>query len=161
VTARAKFPPKASGTWPAIWLLGANCQNTNPHTADVGYDSCPAIGSASYAEIDMVECDLNNWCQLALANYANTGSGGQLFPTCGYPTDGRFHIFTLTWTARAVSVAVDGQSTGCAYSSPGWTIPSTPMFLIIQTQTGGVGGKPVDALLPARLEIDFVRVTQP
>ena len=161
VTVRAKFPAQSTELWPAIWLLGANCQNTNPFTADVGYDTCPSISSSSYAEIDMVECDLNNWCQLALANLANTGSGGTGFPTCGYPVDGNFHIFTLTWTANAVAVAVDGQPTGCSYNSPAWTIPSTPMFLIIQTQTGGVGGTPNDATLPANFQVDFVKVTQP
>ena len=161
VTVRAKFPARSTGLWPAIWLLGSNCQNTNPYTADVGYASCPDIGSPAYAEIDMVECDVNNWCQLALANIANMGSGGTSFPTCGYPVDTNFHLFTLTWTADAIAVAVDGQPTGCSYSSPAWTIPSTPMFLIIQTQTGGSGGSPNDALLPASLQIDFVKVTQP
>jgi len=161
VTVRAKLPAEATMLWPAIWLLGSNCQNTNPHTADVGYDTCPGIGSAEYAEVDMVECDLNNWCQLALANLANRGSGGTSFPTCGYPVDTDFHTFTLTWTPEAVTVAVDGQPTGCSFASPQWTIPSTPMFLIIQTQTGGSGGAPNDALLPASFQVDFVRVTQP
>jgi hypothetical protein len=161
VTVRAQFPAQGTVLWPAIWLLGSNCQNTNPFTADVGYDTCPDIGSADYAEIDMVECDLNNWCQLALANVANTGSGGTSFPTCGYPVDTNFHTFTLTWTPDSVAVSMDGQPTGCSYTSPAWTIPSTPMFLIIQTQTGGSGGAPNDALLPASMQIDFVRVTQP
>jgi len=161
VTVRAKFPAQSTGLWPAIWLLGSNCQNTNPFTADVGYDTCPNLVSPSYAEIDMVECDLNNWCQLALANFANSGSGGSAFPTCGYPVDTNFHIFTLTWTASSVAVAVDGQPTNCSFSSPAWTIPSTPMFLIIQTQTGGAGGTPNDALLPANVQVDYVKVTQP
>lgn len=161
VTVRAKFPDKSTGLWPAIWMLGTNCQNTNPFTADVGYDSCPDLGSSSYVEIDMVECDLNNWCQLALANYANTGAGGSSFPTCGYPVDTNFHTFALTWTASAVTVAMDGQPTGCSYTSPTWTIPSTPMFLLIQTQTGGVGGTPSNALLPATFQVDFVKITQP
>jgi hypothetical protein len=41
------------------------------------------------------------------------------------------------------------------------TIPSTPMFLIMQIQTGGNGGTPNNALLPATLAVDYVRVTQP
>lgn len=140
VTVRAKFPAQGIVLWPAIWLLGSNCQNTNAFTAAVGYDTCSDIGSSDYAKIDMVECDLNNWCQLALANLANPGSGGTSFPTCGYPADTNFHTFTLTWAPNAVAVAMDGQPTGCSYASPAWTIPSSPMFLIIQTQTGGSGG---------------------
>ncbi len=35
LTYRAQFPSQNTGLWPAVWLLGANCQNTNPFTADV------------------------------------------------------------------------------------------------------------------------------
>jgi hypothetical protein len=34
-----------------------------------------------------------------------------------------------------------------------------PLFLIIQTQTGGVGGTPSN--LPTTLNVDYVKVTQP
>ena len=154
LTYRAQYPAKSTGLWPAVWLLGANCQNTNPFTADVGYDTCPTLNSPSYAEIDTTECDLNNWCQLALSNV-------QSFPTCGYAVDTNFHTYTVTWTLQSVTVLMDGQPTGCSFSGPQWTIPSTPMFLIIQTQTGEAGGTPNNALLPATLNVDFVKVTQP
>ena len=36
-----------------------------------------------------------------------------------------------------------------------------PMFLLMQTQTGGVGGTPNNAELPAQFSIDYVKVTQP
>ena len=155
VTYRAKFPPQATGTWPAIWLLGSNCQATNPMTADVGYSTCPNLYTRGYAEIDMTECDTGNWCQLALAQPSG-------FPVCGYPTDNSWHTFSLTWTRTAISMSVDGKSTGCSFTeADGYTIPSTPMFLIIQTQTGGVGGTPNDATLPADLDVSSVTVTQP
>jgi hypothetical protein len=35
------------------------------------------------------------------------------------------------------------------------------MFLIIQTQTGGGGGTPNNAYLPATFMVDYVKVTQP
>jgi hypothetical protein len=38
---------------------------------------------------------------------------------------------------------------------------SNPMFLIIQTQTGGAGGTPNNAALPAGLVVNYVKVTQP
>ena len=161
VTVRARFPARETTLWPAIWLLGSNCQQSNPLSADTPFGGCPSLNSPSYAEIDMVECDLNNWCQLALANLTNSGSGGQGFPTCGFPVDGNWHVFTLDWTPRGVFVGVDGRDSGCSFQSPAWTIPSTPLFLILQTQTGGVGGTPFDTLLPATLQVDFVRVTQP
>jgi hypothetical protein len=40
-------------------------------------------------------------------------------------------------------------------------MPSTPMFLIIQTQTGGNAGNLSSSSLPATLMVDYVKVTQP
>ena len=155
VSYRAKFPPSDTGTWPAIWLLGSNCQATNVVTADVGYSSCPALETPGYTEIDMTECDTSNWCQLAFAQPTS-------FPTCGYPVDGNWHTFSLTWTPSGIAVSVDGTATGCGFTKAnGYVIPSTPMFLIIQTQTGGVGGTTQDGNLPAHLDVSNVTVTQP
>ena len=102
----------------------------------------------------MVECYVGHWCQLALSNTND-------FPTCKFALDTNFHTFDLTWNSTSVSVAMDGNNTGCKFASPSWVIPSTPMFLIIQTQTGGVGGTPNNSLLPASLVVDYVKVTQP
>jgi hypothetical protein len=155
ITYRAKFPPHSTQTWPAIWLLGSNCQATNIVTADTGYSTCPDLYAPGYVEIDLTECDTQNWCQLALAEPSG-------FPTCGYALDSNWHTFTVTWTASAISVAVDGLPTGCTFSATdGYVIPSTPMFLIIQTQTGGVGGTPDGSNLPATLQVSSVTVTQP
>lgn len=155
ISYRAKFPPHDTSTWPAIWLLGSNCQATNIVTADTGYGTCPAIYSPGYVEIDLTECDTNNWCQLALAQPSG-------FPTCGYALDSNWHTFTVIWTASAISVSVDGQPAGCTFSAAdGYVIPATPMFLLIQTQTGGVGGAPDDSTLPTTLQVSSVTVTQP
>jgi hypothetical protein len=153
ITYRAKFPPKESGTWPAIWLLGSNCQATNIVTADTGYSACPALQAPGYVEIDLTECLGPAWCQLALAQPSS-------FPTCGYSLDSDWHIFTVRWTASAISVSVDGRTTGCGFSAAdGYIIPSTPMFLLIQTQTQT--GRPNDSSLPATLQVSSVTVSQP
>jgi Glycosyl hydrolases family 16 len=154
---RAKFPPQNTGVWPAVWLLGANCQVTNVFTADTGYDTCPAIFTQGYVEIDATECDLDNWCQvLYFSQKSNT-------PKCPYPVDNNWHKFDLIWTANSISLTVDDKSTGCSFdnSDPSIPIPSTPMFLLIQTQTGGAGGTPTNALLPTQFQVDYVKVTQP
>jgi hypothetical protein len=104
----------------------------------------------------MTECDLQNWCQLVVYN----GTAGHP-PSCGFSVDANWHTFTLTWSASLVSIAMDGKSTGCSYTNKDVPMPAAPMFLIIQTQTGGVGGTPNNALLPATFAIDYVKVTQP
>lgn len=115
----------------------------------------PALEKPGYTEIDTTECYQTEWCQLALAQPSG-------FPVCQYPVDTNWHSYRLTWTASAISMSVDGKSTGCTFrASDGYVIPSSPMFLIIQTQTGGSGGTPNNGQLPAVLQVSDVTVTQP
>jgi len=157
VTYRAKFPAQVTSTWPAIWFLGSNCQATNPQTADTGYASCPQIEKpgSGYREIDTTECYQNEWCQLALAQPSS-------FPVCQYPVDANWHTYTFTWTSKSISMSMDGQPTGCSFTSAhGYRIPHKPMFMLIQTQTGGSGLTPDNSQLPAVLQVSDVTVTQP
>jgi hypothetical protein len=155
VTVRAKLPPHSSNTWPAIWLLTSKCQATNLVTATVNINGCPQLETAAYTEIDATECFGGNWCQLALSQPGE-------FPKCDYhpETDANWHVFSMTWTPTSITTSIDGTSTGCSFTSAaGYAIPSTPMFLIIQTQTGGIGGTPAN--LPATFQVSSVLVTQP
>lgn len=158
VEVRAKFPPQNTGTWPAIWLLGANCQvaNLTNGSEATAYAGCPAQGNSAYQEIDAVECDGRSWCHIVVAQ----GSAGWS-NLCSFPVDANWHVFKLTWTTAAVSMAVDGTPTGCSFPNTGL---NGPMFLIMQTQTtaaGGVAGLPDNANLPTTFQIDYVKVTQP
>jgi hypothetical protein len=158
VEVRAKFPSYTTSLWPAIWMLGSNCQTTNIFTADLGYSGCPLISEQSpekYQEIDMVECynGAYGFCQFHVAN-PSFGIGGGC--DAHYTVDTNWHTFTTVWTASGIRQYMDGVlETTCNQSM------SNPMFLIIQTQTGGSGGTPNNADLPAQLKIDYVKVTQP
>ena len=158
VEVRAKFPPQNTGTWPAFWLLGSNCQAANMINGSeaTAFDGCPAQGASSYREIDAVECDARSWCHLVVAQ----GTAGWS-SMCGFPVDANWHVFRLTWTAASTSMAVDGIPTGCSFPNTGL---NGPMFLIVQTQTtaaGGVGGLPNAANLPTTFQVDYVKVTSP
>ena len=150
---RAQFPPQATSLWPATWLLGSNCQLTNIYTADTGYYTCPTYGNAGYAEIDMTECYGGGWCQFHVAN-PSFGIGNGCDAT--YKVDTNWHIFKTVWTSTGIQQYMDGVlETTCNQRI------NSPMFLIIQTQTGGSGGNPNNSLLPAELLVDYVKVTQP
>ncbi len=158
VEVRAKFPPRNTGTWPAIWLLGSNCQAANVTNGSEGgpFNGCPAQGTTGYREIDAVECDGRSWCHLVVAQ----GTAGWS-SMCAFPVDANWHVFKLTWNAAATSMAVDGIPTGCSFANTGL---KGPMFLIMQTQTttaNGVAGLPNNAYLPAAFQIDYVKVTSP
>lgn len=158
VEVRAKLPPQNTGTWPAIWLLGSNCQAANLVNGSEGsaFNGCPAQGATGYREIDAVECDARSWCHLVVAQ----GTAGWS-SMCGFPVDANWHVFKLTWNAATVSMAVDGTPTGCSFANTGL---KGAMFLIMQTQTtsaNGVAGLPDNAHLPTTFQIDYVKVTSP
>jgi len=158
VEVRAKFPPRATGTWPAIWLLGSNCQKANLVNGSEyePFMGCPAQGQAGYREIDVVECDKRGWCHVVVAQ----GEAGWS-DLCSFPINDDWHVFKLTWTAAKTSLAVDDNPTGCSFTN---TALNGPMFLIMQTQTtnaNGVAGLPDNSKLPTTFQIDYVKVTQP
>ena len=74
----------------------------------------------------------------------------------GYLVDTNWHVFTTVWTSTSIKQYMEGV----LETTRNQRINS-PTFLIIQTQTGGVGGNPNNGLLPAQLLIDYVKVTQP
>jgi hypothetical protein len=153
VEIRAKFPDQRTSLWPATWLLGSNCQATNPFTGETGVGNCADLGSSGYTEIDMTECYGSGWCQFHVAN-PGFGIGGGCDAV--YDVDTNWHAFTTVWTSSAITQSMDGVAeTRCNQALP------DPMFLLIQTQTGGGGGTPDNAHLPATLMVDYVKVTQP
>jgi len=161
VEIEARFPIVSTRLWPATWLLTSSCQYTNPLTGSTGITingyHCPDIGQSGYHEVDMTECYTSSgWCQFHVAN-PSFGIGGGCDVVGGpYTVDTNWHLFTTVWTTTNISQYMDGNLiTTCNQ------VISTPMFLIIQTQTGGVGGTPNSAYLPAMLQVSYVRVTQP
>ncbi len=147
VTYEAKVPAKTTSLWPAVWFLTTKCQATNVAAGETGYESCPQIYTSTYEEIDATECYQSEWCQLALAQPSS-------FPVCIYPVDTAWHTYKMIWSPTSVSITMDGQPTGCDFTSAqGYVIPHTPMFMIIQTQTGGSGGTPNNAELPAVFQV--------
>jgi beta-glucanase (GH16 family) len=147
------IPAQSTSLWPAFWLLGSNCQNANKFSGDTGFGGCPNLGQSSYTEIDMVECYGSGWCQFHIAN-PSFGIGNGCDAT--YAVDTNFHTFQTVWTPTSIKQYMDGVLETTCNQSLG-----NPMFLIMQIQTGGVGGTPNNILLPANMEVDFVKVTQP
>ena len=154
VEIRAAFPVRGTSLWPATWLLGSNCQSTNPFTGETGVGTCPNIAQSGYTEIDMTECFGSAWCQFHIAN-PNFGIGGGCDATYNN-VDTNFHTFKTVWSASGITQYIDGTVVSNCNQKM-----SNPMFLIIQTQTGGNGGTPNNSLLPATLVISYVKVTQP
>jgi beta-glucanase (GH16 family) len=156
VEVRAKIPN--TSLWPAIWMLGSQCQASNPNTAD-NVGTCQWFASGS-DEIDIAEFAPND--ATARENSYSNGDqngGGSKFSCGSGPRiggDGNFHVFTFTWTATSLSWAVDGVR-NCTTTTSVY-IPTKPMFLILNIAANNSAGP---SGLPQTMQVDYVKVTQP
>jgi hypothetical protein len=161
VEIEAKFPSVNTRLWPATWMLTTSCQYTNPLTGSTGTTidgyNCPNIGQSGYHEIDMTECYTSSgWCQFHVANPGFGIGNGCDIEGGSYTVDTNWHLFTTVWNSSSIKQYMDGNLISTCNQKI-----STSMFLIIQTQTGGVGGTPNNTILPATLGVNYVKVTQP
>jgi len=147
---RARFAG-GTGTWPAVWMLGASCQTSNISTADnVGTCNWPQMGSQ---EIDVAEILNSDERHVHQGLITANDSGGCDPAATDVSTN--WHVYTLVWALDSLTWKIDGQTT-CTIREH---IPTTPMFVMINTAVGGAAGPIDDSTLPAKTYIDYIRVT--
>jgi hypothetical protein len=146
IEVRAKLPPD-KGTWPAIWMLGSNIDNT----------PWPACG-----EIDIMEHVANQLNKIFGTIHfpghsgANGLGGNIIIPTA--TTD--FHRYAVIWTPGSIQFSIDDA---VYFSTPNSTgLPFNQNFFIILNVAmgGGFGGTVDPAFTNAQMEVDYVRVYQ-
>jgi beta-glucanase (GH16 family) len=140
------------GTWPAVWLLGSNCQQTNVPSADnVPPCNWPEPGSD---EIDIAEI------YGGLTTVHQSVYSGSSFYTYAASTNDvsqNWHVYKLVWAPGSLTWIIDGVTTYTVTSG----VPSNPMFLLIETALGGVAGGTINnSTLPQTMLIDYVRVSR-
>jgi beta-glucanase (GH16 family) len=139
------------GTWPAIWLLGYKCQASNLVDAEAADCDWPNPGAD---EIDIAEV-LNGQSEQVNQQIHTASSNEGCHPSINDPDD-TWHVYSIDWQPKSLTFMVDGKTT-CKLTK---NIPSTPMFLIINTALGGNGGGDIDnSSLPASMHIDYVHVS--
>jgi len=145
---RAKLPA-GGGTWPAVWMLGANYL-TNPW---------PACG-----EIDMMEHKGNEPNVIHGTLHYPGRSGGN--PNTGTTTitnaSSEFHIYTVIWSPTKINFYVDDQTTPYHSVDNSNALPfNHNFFLIMNCAMGGTFGGNIDpAFTQATMEVDYIRVYQ-
>jgi len=149
---RAKFAG-GTGTWPAVWLLGANCQASNIISAAESTPPCnwPQPGSD---EVDIAEIVGANKGNVNEFVFMSAGNGG--CATTPTDTSVNFHVYDLIWTPGHLTWKIDGVTT-CTDTVH---VPNTPMFPIINTAVGGAGGGTINpATLPQTTSVDYITIT--
>jgi beta-glucanase (GH16 family) len=151
VVVKAEFPGNPRTTWPAIWLLGAACQQPTYLTANGpngGYN-CPwPSDSSDAAEIDIAEGVTGSTTLMSESLHSTSGVTTCKTPVTSYSTN--FHTYELDWSPGSLVFKIDGKTINCAMS--GSAVPSHPMFLIIDS-----GIQTAD--LPQSLTVDYVHIS--
>ena len=146
VEVRAKLP-SGGGTWPAIWMLGANYDTV----------SWPACG-----EIDIMEYVGNNPdVVLSTLHFpGNSGGNGVTGSTTVSGASTQFHVYKAVWSPNSIRFYVDDV---LFHSMPNnSTIPfNSDFFLILNVAMGGNLGGVIDpSFTQSAMEIDYVTVYQ-
>ncbi|PTN09010.1 family 16 glycosylhydrolase [Mangrovibacterium marinum] len=150
VEVRAKLPA-GGGTWPAIWMLGANFSTA-------GWPDC--------GEIDIMEAIGNDpgYVQSALHTPSSSGDTDYKGSTVVADASEAFHIYSVNWSPNEISFLIDGeiyytyvpQTKDAAH----WPFDAD-QFLILNVAMGGTLGGTIDpSFTQATMEIDYVRVYQ-
>ncbi len=150
IDVRAKLPV-GGGTWPAIWMLGANFST-------VGWPTC--------GEIDILEAIGNNpgHIQSALHTPSSSGATVNVQSTTIADASDAFHVYSMNWSADQISFLIDDELY-YSYAPEDKNAENWPFdadqFLILNVAMGGTLGGAIDpAFVESSMEIDYVRVYQ-
>lgn len=146
VEARAKLP-EGGGTWPAIWMLGAN------------FD---VVGWPETGEIDIMEWIGNNPDEISSALHFPGNSGGN--PVYGTtPVQNAtsvFHTYAVEWTQDNIIFLLDGDEF-FTFTNDASLPFNKDFFLIMNVAMGGGFGGDIDpAFQESSMEVDYIRVYQ-
>ena len=151
VEARVKLAT-GQGLWPAFWLLGEN----------IGRVGWPACG-----ELDILE---NKGSQPTLTSSAVHGpgySGNTPFVHTQSNAATDFHVYAVEWDAQSIRYYIDTQlhytvSRAAVQQRGAWVFDQAFFVILNQAVGGNFDGHPQsDAIFPATMLIDYVRVYRP
>ncbi|HJV20153.1 MAG TPA: family 16 glycosylhydrolase [Sediminibacterium sp.] len=154
IEVRAKLPA-GRGTWPAVWMLGTNIDAaTWPACGEI--DIMEHVGYEKDSIYGTIHSDAYN-------HIKGTQKGKAIYTADPYS---RFHVYAIEWTPEKIDFMMDGvvynHIRNEHLSVKEWPFDA-PFYLILNLAIGGGwGGKKGvdDAIFPAIMEVDWVRVFQ-
>lgn len=162
ILVRARIPA-FRGSWPAIWMLGSK--------EAYGWPSCGELDIMEFYERDGVRSILANACW-------GDDRGGSVWNTKVVPFTHftekdslwatRFHVWRTDWDEDYIRIYLDDEllneidlgKTVNGRHGHGDNPFRAPMHLLLNMAMGSSGGRVDAEALPARYEVDYVRVYQ-
>ena len=157
VDVRAKLPAE-TGTWPAIWTLGANINEVGNYFGST-YGS---VGWPVCGEIDIME--QNGWDKTNLIGHLHySNANTNVYQNEGSTTyiqdsSGEFHIYSLIWTENVIKILLDDVVFFERENTQEIPYDNHHYLLLNIAMGGNLGGTIPSDFNNATMEIDYVRV---
>jgi len=157
---RAKIPEhKGNGIWPALWMLGSSIQTA-------GWPACGEIDIMEYVSF---EPNQTHFSIHSLANNHKDGTQITSGPVILETIEEEFHNYGILWTNKYLKFYIDDiDNIKLNFTRPAisnaenWPFSGSFYFLMniaVGGDWGGLEGVD-DAVFPAVMEVDYVRVYQ-
>ena len=146
IEVRAKLP-SGGGTWPAIWMLGANFE---------------AVGWPSCGEIDMMEHVGNDQNKIhgTLHYPGNSGGNGNTNSAIVPNVSSEFKVYKTIWNENEIKFYTDDLLIH-SFSNNSSVPFNHPFYMILNVAMGGSFGGQIDsAFTESSMEIDYIKVYQ-
>ncbi len=151
---KAKMP-SGRGTWPALWMLGANID-------EISWPKCGEIDVLEYVgyQPDKIHNNIHTQDDFGVTNNGITKNLST--------TEEEFHVYGITWTHEKIEFYLDEPSNITNTYSPGnkttnnWPFNQS-FYMIMNLAVGGAWGgvEGVDeSIWPQTMNVDYVRVYQ-
>lgn len=163
VDVRAKLPI-ASGTWPAIWMLGKNVNEDGAYfDNDFGTTDWPACGEIDIMEHGIFPSQSVNYIQSTLHTPSSFGNSINNGGTIASDLANAYHVYSLNWSPYELSFLVDGvvhyTYNPAVKNANTWPFDKE-QFLLLNIAMGGIAGNIAADFTQASMDIDYVRVYQ-
>ncbi len=143
---RAKLPA-SQGTWPAIWMLGANFNS---------------VGWPNAGEMDIMEqkgSDKNT--VLSTIHYpGNFGGGGPSMSTNLPTSTTEFHVYSIDWSETEIKFSIDNVAYHTLANDTSLPFNSDFFFIMNVAMGGTLGGDVDPAFTEDVMEVDYIKVFQ-
>ena len=163
VDVRAKLPI-AAGTWPAIWMLGKNVNETGAYFAsNYGTTSWPACGEIDIMEHGIFPSQSINYVQSTLhtpSSFGNSVNNGGIVAT---DLANNYHVYSMNWSPNRISFLLDDviyyTYEPTVKDANTWPFDKE-QFLLLNIAMGGWAAPIPSNFVESAMDIDYVRVYQ-
>lgn len=162
IEARIKVPNTANGLWPAFWMMGNNAGAiTWPNCGELDImELGAAAGITSNIQQELIDSAIH------YADTNNNAVNAASWLTAPEDLTQDYHLYQMSWTPTNLTFSLDNVPFGS------WDIANIPMFqqpmfLILNIAIGGYDPSytgvyspgAVTAPFPARMDVDYIRIT--